>query len=113
MAGCSNEEQVLGTNRRYADSIDRRMDAPVAETIMRSGAPLKLSPAELQLHRYPLTRDPRPSKVRVWVRYPDAPLEVEALAVAWTSRAVAVKWAGPGGEEHRAWVWASAVERAD
>lgn len=100
----------MGSNRRYAADVDRRMDARVAERIMRSGAPLSLTAAELELDEQPLTRTPRPHAVTAWVRYPEAPLKVEALAVAWTPRAVAIKWRGPDAE-HRAWVWASAVER--
>lgn len=79
------------------------------EKIMRSGDPLSLTDVELQLDMHPLTRDPRPSAVRAWVRYPAAAVQVDALAVAWTPRAVALKWSGPEGIEHRAWVWASAV----
>ena len=94
----------MGTNKRYADAVDRRMDARVVEKIMRSGQPLTLTDVELQLDTYPLTRDPQP-------QYPAAPVQVDALAVAWTPRAVAIRWAGPDGVEHRAWVWASAVER--
>jgi len=100
----------VGTNKRYADAVDRHMDARVVEKIMRSVAPLSLSDEELQLDRYPLTRDPRPSTVLAWIRYPAAAVQVEALAVAWTPRAVAVKWPRPDASEHRAWVWASAVD---
>ena len=87
------------------------MDARVFEKIMPSGQPRDLSDEELQLNVYPLTRDPRPRAVKAWVRYPTAPLQVDALAVAWTPRAVAIRWPGPDGVEHRAWVWASAVEK--
>jgi hypothetical protein len=38
---------------------------------------------------------------------------IEAELVAWTSRACAVRWRTRTGEEHRAWVWASAVGRLD
>lgn len=100
----------MGTSKRYAHVVDRDVDKRIAETIMRSGEPLSLTPAELQLDELPLTRTPRPESVRAWVRYPQAPLLVDALAVAWTPRAVALKWPGPDAE-HRAWVWASAVER--
>ena len=89
------------------------MDERIAERIMRSGAPISLSDAELQLDRLPLTRTPLPETVRAWVRYPDAPLQVSALAVAWTPRAVAIKWDAPDQQTHKAWVWASAVERVD
>ena len=101
----------MGSNRRYAEAIDRRMDARIVERIMRSGPPASLSDQELQLDQMPLTRDPRPSEVRAWVRYPEGPVEVTGLAVAWTSRAVAVRWRGPDNAEHRAWVWLGAVNR--
>lgn len=102
----------MGTSRRYAEQIDRGMDARVAERVMRSGDPLTLSRLELQLDVLPLTRTPRPERVRAWVRYPAAALLVEAEAVAWTPRAVAIRWPGPDAVEHHAWVWASAVDRA-
>lgn len=100
----------MGTSKRYAESIDRRMDDRVVEKVMRSGMPLSLTDDELQLDMLPLTRTPRPDTVRAWVRYPTAAIQVDALLVAWTPRAVALKWPGPDGLEHRAWVWASAVD---
>lgn len=36
---------------------------------------------------------------------------VPAQAVAWTKRAVKVRFGGPP-HQHEAWVWAGAVERA-
>ena len=102
----------MGSNRRYAADIDRRMDARITERIMRSGEPQSLTRAEQQRGDIPLTTDPHPSAVRAWVRYPDGPLEVDARAVMWTSRAVGIVWDGPDGVEHRAWVWIGAVERA-
>lgn len=100
----------MGSNRRYASSVDRQMDARVLEKIMRSGDPLTLTEEERQLDIYPLTVDPRANTVRAWVRYPAAAVQVDARAVKWTPRAVALTWAGPDDSEHRAWVWASAVE---
>ena len=47
--------------------------------------------------------------VRAWVRYPATADQVSGLALAWTPRAVYVEWEASG--THRAWVWASAVER--
>jgi hypothetical protein len=85
------------------------MDQRVSDSVMREGEPDSLSDAELQLDREPLTRTPAPRPVRAWVRYGEVPLMVEAVAVAWTEYAVAIKWPAPGGGEHRAWVWASAV----
>ena len=45
--------------------------------------------------------------VKLWVHYGEAALRIEA----WTLRACAVRWRTETGETHRAWVWASAVER--
>ena len=101
----------MGTNKRFAAQVDARMDARIADRIMRSGDPLSLSHVELQLDVFPLTRTPVPEAVRAWVRYPFGALQVEALVVAWTPRAVAIKWPGPDDAEHRAWEWANAVDR--
>jgi hypothetical protein len=78
--------------------------------IARGKTPDTLLEVELQLGAVPLTKTPTPKPVRAWVRYGGVPVEVDALAVAWTARAVAVTWRIPDEEEpHRAWVWASAV----
>ena len=99
----------MGTSKRYAEQIDQRMSDSIARRIMESGEPWTLGNEELALDVLPLTRTPEPVAVRVWVRYPGGPLLVDAEAVAWTSRATAVRW--PAGEHaHRAWVWSSAVE---
>lgn len=101
----------MGTNKRYAEAIDRRMSERIDETVMRDHEPFTLTPAELELDRLPLTRTPTPETVKVWIRYGTHPLKLEAQLVAWTPRACAVRWTTPAGDEHRAWVWASAVER--
>ena len=101
----------MGTNKRYADAIDARMDQRALEAITRDRSPSNLKSVELELERYALTIPPHPVPVRAWVRYGDVPLRVEAHAWRWTERVVAIVWTVPGGAEHRAWVWASAVER--
>lgn len=101
----------MGTNKRYADAIDARMDERAIEVIMRDRSPSNLKSVELELERYALTIPPRPVPVRAWVHYGDIPLRVDAEAWRWTERVVAIVWKVPGGGEHRAWVWASAVER--
>ena len=103
----------MGTNKRYASAVDSRMDARIAERIMRSGAPQSLTPAELDLSGLPLTRDPTPAPVHEWVRYPDSVIEVDAVAVAWTSCAIALRWKGPNDEEYRAWVWAGECRESE
>ncbi|MFG6402677.1 MULTISPECIES: hypothetical protein [unclassified Microbacterium] len=102
----------MGTNRRYADQIDRRMDERILERLAREGPLQSLSDNELELTRLPMTKDPRPSTVTAWVRFGQSPTRVQAEAVAWTPRAVAIRFT-VAGRELRAWVWASAVERHD
>ena len=101
---------VIGSNKRYAAQIDTRMFAHVDEMMMR-GTPQTLTDAELELGVYPLTRTPLPVQAQAWVRYGDLATKVDVEVVAWTPRAVAVRWMTPTGQQHRAWVWASAVER--
>jgi len=53
-----------------------------------------------------------PQRVRAWVLWEDGAEElVEAYAVAWTQRAVLVRFGAPP-HQHEVWVWAGAVERA-
>lgn len=98
----------MGTNKRYAEHYDHLMDQRVNDGIMRGQTPDTLTAVELALDTEPLTRAPVPRPVRAWVRYAAVPIRVDAIAVAWTEHAVAIKWESPDGE-HRAWVWGSAV----
>jgi hypothetical protein len=98
----------MGTSKRYADHFDRLMDNRVAAGLMAEHSPASLSNIELELDTEPLTRAPVPRPVTAWVRYGPTALKVDAVAVAWTEFAVAIKWPTPAGE-HRAWVWGSAV----
>jgi len=57
-----------------------------------------------------VTQAQRPIAVSAWVRFDGKPERVQGLAIAWTKVAVCVEWpASPG--VHRAWLWASAVDR--
>ena len=69
--------------------------------------PYSLTPAELG--GLPAAMAGEPTHVLAWVRYPAAADHVRGLALAWTPRTVYVEWEDRG--THRAWVWASAVER--
>ena len=100
----------MGTNKRYADRLDQEYAQRANEIVMRDSKPQNLKTRELQLDKYALTIPPAPVPVVAWVRYGDVPLRVDALAVKWTERAIAIRWDTPQGE-HSAWVWASAVER--
>ena len=70
---------------------------------------MSLTDAELELSVQSIIRSPQPVTCRAWVRYPEGPVKVDARAVAWTSRAVAIEWDASGPNVPRAWVWASAV----
>jgi hypothetical protein len=70
--------------------------------------PYSLTPAELG--GLPAAMAGEPTHVLAWVRYPATADQVRGRALAWTPRAVYVEWEAE--RTHRAWVWASAVERA-
>lgn len=99
----------MGTNRRYAASLDRRADERILQQLAASGDLQSLTLKELELDRQPQTFDPSPSKVRAWVRFGDAATRVTAYAVRWTPRAVGVRFR-VGERTLQAWVWSSAVE---
>lgn len=98
----------MGTNRRYADTVDRQMSDRVLERTTAQGPLQTLTRAELQLDELPCTTDPKPRTVRAWVRFGTTPVQVDAEACMWTSRAVALRFR-VAGREYRCWVWASAV----
>ena len=90
--------------------------APVSECLAQAGAATGPSqtrsggalPVVIEVRSSGL--DPEGVKVAI-ERELGVPLRVDAEAWRWTERAVAIVWTVPGGKEHRAWVWASAVER--
>jgi len=102
----------VGTSKRYADSVDRQMDARILQRVMQENAPHTLTRDELELDREPLTRAPIARTCRAWVRYGDTAALIDAEAVEWTEHAVHVRWITPTGERHHAWVWSSAVRPA-
>jgi len=52
-----------------------------------------------------------PVPVEAWITWEDGVEEqVHGQAIAWTSRAVRVRWGVPP-RQHEAWVWAGAVTR--
>ena len=59
-----------------------------------------------------IARPDRPIPVRAWiVDGKGRDLEVDGFAIAWTGRAVNVRYLDAGGREGFVWVWASAVSR--
>lgn len=100
----------MGTNRRYADAVDARMNDRVLQSVARGAKLQTLTPLELRLDEKPLTIDPRPRRrVRAWVRFGDTPVQVDAVAARWTADAVGIVFT-IDDREHRCWVWSSAVD---
>lgn len=99
----------MGTNKRYAASVDRQIDQRILERLVATSGPLQsLSADELALDSEPVTIDPQPKPVRAWVRFGSSPVLVDARALRWTPDAVGIQFE-VGGKSYRAWVWASAV----
>jgi len=96
----------MGQNHRYGSDVT---DKTVNEFLIRP-APISLSPREVGAERVDEVEQPVP--VRAWVRFPETAIRVEGRAVAWTDRAVWVEFTLRDGSTRRAWVWASAVDRA-
>lgn len=102
----------MGSNRRYADQIDARMNARIVDVVQSSGPLQCLTDAELELDRMPFTRDPQPKPVKAWVRFGNVPVLVDAVACSWTPYAVAIRFEIDGAA-HQTWVWTSAVRTDD
>jgi hypothetical protein len=99
-ASSSNPHQAV-----RADSLGQIEPDRGGEFVVR---PYSLTPPELG--GLPAAMAGEPTRVLAWVRDPATAHHVRGLALAWTPRAVYVEWEDRG--THRAWVWASAVERA-
>ncbi|SBS71835.1 hypothetical protein [uncultured Microbacterium sp.] len=102
----------MGSNRRYAASVDRRMDARILERTAQEGPLQTLSTSELQLDELAVTTDPKPAVVQAWVRFGKTPIRVEAEACMWTAHVVAIRFR-VGTQEYRCWVWRGAVQVPD
>jgi hypothetical protein len=98
----------LGTNKRYADSIDRRVGERIVERDAAEGPLQRLTDPELELDRQPLTIDPHPKPAKAWVRFGNTPVLVNALVHRWTPRACGISFE-VAGKPMRTWVWVSAV----
>jgi hypothetical protein len=99
---------TVGTNRRYADSVDRAINQRILDKVARAGDLHTLSRQELELDELPVTTDPKPAKVRAWVKFGATPILVDAEACMWTSHAVAIRFRG-NDTEWRCWLWRGAV----
>jgi len=72
--------------------------------------PRSLAPE--QLGELTVSTAAAPLLVHAWILWEDGVEElVQANAIAWTKRAVLVRFGAPP-HQHEVWVWAGAVERA-
>ena len=99
----------MGTNRRYADSVDRQTSERILDRIASEGRLQTLDAIELEFDRLTVTTDPKPETVRAWVRFGAVPVRVDAEACMWTETAVAIRFRA-NNREHKCWVWRGAVE---
>ncbi|MEI2268125.1 hypothetical protein OHB93_02250 [Microbacterium sp. No. 7] len=102
----------MGTSKRYAHVVDARMDERILRQIAESGPLQNLTAEELELDRMALAVDPFPKPVRARVRFGNTPVQVNAVAVRWTTQAVGVEFT-IGGKTYRCWVWRGAVTDRD
>lgn len=100
----------MGQNKRYDAWSARRMELQITEVLIRP-EPISLTEAELDTENNPVTKAQEPVPIQAWARYPETPARVKGRAIAWTKRAVQIEWEDVRGQTHRAWVWASAVDK--
>lgn len=101
----------MGSNRRYAAQVDRRMDDTILERHVMTAGPLQsLTPEELRLDRDPVTITPRPEKARAWVRFGPEAVQVDCLVERWTESACGISFTVKE-QTFRCWVWGNAVTR--
>lgn len=97
----------VGSNKRYAESLQRRRANREAE--QRALVPRSLSEQE----RGPDVRSGPPVLVTAWVSYGDQAVQVLASVVEYTDTAVHIMWTGVADEPRDCWIWASAAERVE
>lgn len=75
--------------------------------------PLSEQAATLEPAQYggPVRRAEEPLEVSAWIHTLRGHARVDATALAWTQKAVWIRYIDDHGREGFAWVWASAVTR--
>lgn len=99
----------MGQNKRYpGHTIQREVERSLTRP-----QPIELTDEELDFTNHPITEAPAPIPVTAWVRFHEATIRPEAEAIAWTDRAVKIRWQTGTITGHfiTVWVWASAVDR--
>lgn len=97
----------VGSNKRYADALQRRRVNREAE--QRALVPRSLTEQE----RGTDVRSGLPVPVTAWVTYGEQSVKVMASVVAYTDAAVHIMWTGVADEPRDCWIWASAAERVE
>lgn len=97
----------MGQNRRYPG---HGIGLSIEEAAVRP-EPIGLTERELDLASHPVTEAKHPIPVRAFVRFHEVVIRPDCEAIAWTDRAVKVRWTMHNGTTPEVWVWASAVDR--
>ena len=88
----------MGHSNRYPG---HRIDSSIEAVAVRP-KPIGLTDEELDLEHHLVRKAAQPIPVKVWVRFPETVIRPNALAVAWSERAVQVRWTGHAGQEFTA-----------
>lgn len=98
----------MGSNRRYADAIDRRMDRHIRE---RELAPkiVSATPDQLDFEHDPPKEAEQPVDVIAWVGITSGTVRVEAKVTAWNKRGVRVECMGPDQTLTTVWLFRGAI----
>lgn len=80
--------------------ILRKHRVPQNDASYRSASRVLLrccTPAAADLEHHPVTEAPAPVPARAWVRFHEATIRPDREVIAWTDRAVQVRWTMRGG----------------
>jgi hypothetical protein len=100
----------MGSNRRYADRIDRQMQKRLREAAMRPSYD-SLPPELVGIDEDRPTPAREPVPVTVWVGVTAGKICVNAEAVEWNRKAARVVWKDSDGHENSVWVYLGAMSR--
>lgn len=94
----------MGGNRRYGGGIEDALN----QWLIRA-EPIGLTEDELKQSGPEVGRPEHGVPVRAWIRFPEASIEPTAEAIAWTERAVQVRFTLQDGRTKTVWIWKGAV----
>lgn len=99
----------MGTNKRHADSLDRRTMKRLAEKEIRPRVQ-SLPPLIVNAEDDPPTKATEPVPVTAWVPVTAGVVQIEAIAEEWNRTAVRISWT-EDGVGRGAWVYLGAIKR--